>query len=188
VTLGRFPRRTLRGARTVVRVHRAALGPWWFSSDGSGRFDPTGAGHGTCSLAEQPLGAWIEVFRKHMLLAEEEVHARSLLSVALGRDLRLADLTSRRALAFGVTASLSTDADYAASRAFGDRALAAGFAGVRYWLRHDPAQRLYGIALFGPAGAPDPADPKWPPGADAPIDDELVDAARAFGYRVLPVP
>ncbi len=186
--LERFPRRTLRGDRTVVRVPRAALGPWWFSSDGSGRFDPTGGAMGACYLAEQPLGAWIEVFRKQMLLAEEEVHARCLLSVALGRDVRLADLTSRRALAFGVTASLSADPDYAASRAFADRALTAGFAGVRYWLRHDPAQRLYGIALFGPAGAPDPEDPNWPPGTDSPIDDELLAAARAFGYRVLPVP
>ncbi len=116
------------------------------------------------------------------------MHARSLLSVALDRDLRLADLTSRRAPAFGVTATLSTDSDDAASRALADRAMSAGFAGVRYWLRHDPAQRLYGIALLGPAGAPDPADPDWPPGTDTPIDDELLEAARAFGYRVLPVP
>ncbi len=91
-----------------MRIHRATLGPWWFSSDGSGRFDPTGGHQGACHLAEQPLGAWIEVFREQMLLAEEEVHARSLLSVALGRDLRLADLTSRRALAIGVTASVMT--------------------------------------------------------------------------------
>ncbi len=123
-----------------------------------------------------------------MLPAEVKLHARSLLSVALDRDLRLADLTLRRAPAFGVTASLSTDSDHAASRALADRALSAGFAGVRSWLRHDPAQRLYGIALFGPVGAPDPADPDWPPGTDTPIDDELLEAARAFGYRVLPVP
>ncbi len=59
---------------------------------------------------------------------------------------------------------------------------------MRSWLRHDPAQRLYGIALFGPAGAPDPADPDWRPGTYTPIDQELLEAARAFGYRVLPVP
>lgn len=74
MSLERFPRRTLRGDRTVVRVHRASLGPWWFSSDGSGRFDPTGGEVGACYVAEHPLGAWIEVFRKRMLVAEEEVH------------------------------------------------------------------------------------------------------------------
>jgi hypothetical protein len=52
----------------------------------------------------------VEVFRKRLVVAEAEVAERALLSVTLGRDLRLADLTSRRALAFGVTASLGADA------------------------------------------------------------------------------
>ena len=35
------------------------------------------------------------------------------------------------------------------SQAFGVRALTAGVDGIRYLVRHDPAQRLYGLALFG---------------------------------------
>lgn len=184
-----FPRRRLRGDRALYPVHRAATGPWWFSADGSGRFDPVGTGKGACYLAEQPLGAWVEVFRKTMLLAEAEITQRARLEVALGRDLSLADLTSRRALQFGVTASLGADERYTASQAFAVAAVQAGFPGVRYLARHDPAQRLYSVALFGDAGAPDPGDPRWPSEAEQPTPSELVeDAHRVFGFRILPAP
>jgi RES domain-containing protein len=190
VNLTGFPRRTLRGDRTLHRIHRTASGPWWFSSTGSGRFDPVGTGSGACYVAEAPLGAWVEVFRKRMLLAEAEVRQRSLLSVQLGRDVRLANLTSRRALAFGVTASLGADEHYDESQAFAVSAVHAGFGGIRYLLRHDPAQHLYGVALFGDAGSPATTDrATWPADAASPIPDALVAEARQrFGYRVLPVP
>jgi hypothetical protein len=189
VSLAGFPRRTLRGDRELFRIHRADLGAWWFSSGGSGRFDPVGTGRGACYLAEHPLGAWVEVFRKTLLIAEPDVRGRALLTVRIGRSLRLADLTSRRALAYGVTATLGADEDYRPGQAFAATASAAGFDGVRYLVRHDPAQRIHGLALFGDAGAPDPGDPAWPPGSDTAIADELVDAARrAFGYRVVPTP
>ena len=185
MTLARFPRRTLRGDRIIYRVHRSANRAWWFSSDGTGRFDPVGTGKGACYLAEQPLGAWIEVFRKQMLLAEAEIAERSLFAVAIGRDLRLANLASRRALEFGVTASLGAGEDYTQSQAFAAQAVDAGFDGIQYLARHDPAQRLFGIALFGAPGT----DPDWPRGDDGPIEDELAAEARAaFGYRVVPSP
>ena len=79
---------------------------------------------------------------------------RALFSVALGRDLRLADLTSRRALEHGLTATVSASDDYGPSQRFAASALESGFAGVRYLVRHDPAQKLYGVALFAPAGVP----------------------------------
>lgn len=183
-----FPQRNLRGAREIYRIHRADKRPWWFSSDGSGRFDPVGTGRGACHLAELPLGAWVEVFRRRMLLAEAEVRGRALLSVKLGRDLKLADLTSRRALQFGVTASLGANEAYADSQAFAVNAVEAGFAGVRYLVRHDPAQQLYGIALFSEAGAPK-AGADWPADGDGALPGELVaEASRVFGYRVLPTP
>lgn len=187
MTLRGFPRRTLRGDVALHRIHRAGRRAWWFSEDGSGRFDPVGTGHGACYLSTDPLGAWVEVFRKRMLVAEEEVLGRALFSVALGRDLRLADLTSRRALEHGVTATVGASEDYAPSQAFAAAALEAGFAGVRYLVRHDPAQKLYGVALFAPAGVPD--DALWPEGEDRPIPGALVQRAiSAFRYRVLPAP
>ena len=185
--LRRFPRRSLRGDRAIYRIHRASTSGWWFSADGSGRFDPVGTGHGACYFAEAPLGAWVEVFRRQMQLRDVAVSERALLTVTLRRDARLADLTSRRALGFGITASLGADPDYCASQAFAIDALKAGCGGIRYLARHDPAQKLYGIALFGAAGASQ--GPIEAHALSGPIPDELVDQARArFGYRIVPRP
>lgn len=187
--LAGFPARTLRGDRLLYRMHRSKDGAWWFSSNGGGRFDPVGTGHGTCYFALRPLGAWIEVFRKQMTLAEAEVRERSLWTGTAGADLRLADLLSRRALKYGVTASLGANEQYDASHAFAAAAVRAGFDGVRHLLRHDPAGRLVGVALFAPAGAPDPQRASWPAGRDDAIEGKLIgEARRTFGYRVLPPP
>lgn len=181
-----FPQRTLRGGRQIFRIHRAENSGWWFSADGRGRFDPVGTDKGVCYFAEQPLGAWVEVFRKQMLLRDVALVERALLSVELGHDVRLADITSRRALKFGATASLGADPDYSSSQAFAMDAVQAGFGGIRYLVRHDPAQKLYGIALFGEAGTGAPAEART---VLAPIPDELVEEARTrFGYRMLPRP
>jgi RES domain len=187
VTLSGFPRRTVRGDAELYRIHRRERGAWWFSFDGSGRFDPVGSGLGACYLAEQPLAAWVEVFRREMVLSELAVLGRALSRLRLGRDMRLADLTSRRALQFGVTASLGAGEDYGESQAFAVRAVQSGFAGVRYLLRHDPAQKLCGIALFGAAG-----ESSWREASvvsTEPIPGRLVEEAQArFRYRVLPTP
>ncbi len=183
-----FPRRTLRADATVYRIHTSAKSPWWFSSNGDGRFDPVGTGTGACYLAETQLGAWVEVFRKNMLLPETEIAHRSLLAVTLKRDLRLADITSPRALSFGITASLGANEQYEQSHAFAVRALEDGFEGIRYFVRHDPAQKRYGLALFAPAGVPDPSDRRWPTGSVAIPDTLIREAEQVFGYRVLPTP
>lgn len=193
MTLERFPQRTLRADREIYRIHRferiSGNTGWWFSCDGKGRFDPVGTGKGSCYFAERPLGAWVEVYRRQMLLAEAAVLDRWLMTVRVGRDLRLADLTSRRALQFGVTASLGANERYDASQAFSADAVGAGFAGIRYTVRHDPAHRLYGIALFGEAG--EQPDNDWAEASilDHPIPDQLIaEAQRRFGYRVVPRP
>lgn len=137
-------------------------------------------------MATQPLGAWIEVFRQEMLLSEVAITQRVLCTIQLGRDVRLADLTSRRVLQFGVSASLGANEEYSASQAFAATALEAGFAGIRYWLRHDPAQRLYAIALFGDAGA---STPERAAAVEHENPETLLDQAQAaFGYRILPTP
>jgi hypothetical protein len=190
VSLSRFPQRTLRGATEIYRIHRSSESAWWFSVDGSGRFDPVGTAQGACYFAERPVGAWAEVFRKSMLLAEDEVRERSLYRANLGRDLRLADVTSRRALQFGIAASIGASEDYTESHTFAADALAAGFAGIRYLVRHAPAQRLYRFAVFGEAGESGPvANPGGWKSSDGPIPDELVsEARRLFDCRVLPTP
>lgn len=110
--------------------------------------------------------------------------------VTLSRDRRLANITSQRALGFGITASLGAGERYEESQAFAAEAARSGYDGVLYFVRRDPAQKLYGVALFGPAGQADPADPLWPCNS-GPIPDSLVRDAereRVFGYRVLPEP
>ncbi len=98
--------------------------------------------------------------------------------------MRLADCTSARCRKLGLTGEVHSTPDYARTQAWAAAFAAAGFDGVRYLLRHDPSQRLRGIALFGPAGAP-----PWPFAPGDPIGLALVaEAARRFGLRVLPTP
>jgi hypothetical protein len=125
-----------------------------------------------------------------MLFAEDEVLERSLYSAQLGADLRLADVTSRRALQFSITASTGANEDYSESHTFAVEAVSAGFAGVRYLVGHDPAQSLYGIALFGEAGESGAVgNPVMGSSSDRPIPDLVIkEAERLFGYRVLPTP
>jgi len=185
VNLAGFPRKTLRGDRTVHRIHRAVNGPWWFSSSGEGRFDPVGTGHGACYLADDALGAWVEVFRLQMVWAESVVAQRRLLSVELGRDLKLADLSSSRALRFGVTATLAAGTDRDVSQAFAAEAIEAGYDGVRYWVRHDPTQNRPGYAIFDAAGE----SANWPAAPSVPLSQEPVaEASRTYGYKILPRP
>ncbi len=184
-----FPRYTLRGTRQLHRIHQHQNWPWWFSSLGDGRFDPVGTGRGACYFADRGLGAWVETFRKQMKWADQDIRARHLQMVALGRDLRLANLISRRALRFGVTATIGADEEYDESQDFARKALREGFDGLRYLVRHDPSQRLVGIALFGPEGEAGHGDPDWPLGVDGAIPpDILAEAQRAFGYEIVPTP
>ena len=101
-----------------------------------------------------------------------------------GGEVLLADCTEERARALGVTGEIHSTADYAQTCRWAAALAAAGFGGIRYLLRHDPAQPLAGVALFGPAGeAPWPAPPGEPIGLDLQREVE----AR-FGVRILPVP
>jgi hypothetical protein len=190
VNLDGFPPFTVTSGTELHRIHRAKNAPWWFSSDGSGRFDPVDVpGLGACYMAERDLGAWVEVFRSALVIAERDARARRLCSPALMRDVILADVTTRGALGFGITASLGAGEDYGASQEFAAAAADEGFGGIRYFVRHDPSQSLVGVALFGPAGAAARHDREWPAEPDIEIPQELIEAAAdAFGYRVVPAP
>jgi hypothetical protein len=185
--LRHFPERVLAAGEPLCRIHRAGRAPWWFSSAGTGRFD-LAPPRGTCYLAEDPLGAFVEVFRETRLVPEEEVRRRSISHLTLPRLLRLADCAARKARMFGLTAAIHSTPDFALTRAWAAAFAAAGFDGVRYLVSHDPAQRLAGYALFGDAG--DAAEAaSWPPGEPAAIGSDLLRAARRqFGLLVVPAP
>lgn len=163
---------------TLYRVHRLGRSPWWFSSDGSGRFD-LAPPKGTCYLAEEPLGALLEVTRGLTILSEQFLAGRRLFSTTLTTELRVADLTVASAYGFGVTAELSAAADYTDARAWSKALEASGFGGVRYHVRHDPRSDLTGVAWFGRAGRG-----RGPAGSGQALPAEVLLSAAPFGIRV----
>ncbi len=141
---------------------------------------------GTCYLAEEPAGCFLEVFRDWILVPEMEIDARRISEVKMPEGTRLADCTASRSREYGITAEIHSTPDYAVTRGWAEASHASGFAGIRYFLRHDPGQILAGVALFGPAGVPaeDPA-----PSERQLIDSNVIDeVGRRFGIRVLPTP
>jgi hypothetical protein len=180
-----FPYRTLKPAHPLVRIHLRSRGPWFFCADGSGRFDLTDPpGLGTCYLAERPLGAFVEVFRDTVLVDEADVIKRQVSRLSAPHAVKLANCTSRRARRFGVTGSIHSTQDYDLSQRWAAAFRGAGFGGVRYLVSHNPAQKLVGIALFGPAG-----EPTNPVLRSDGIDPKLVALAeRRFGIKVRPTP
>lgn len=97
---------------------------------------------------------------------------------------RLADCSSGLCRKFGLTGELHSTPEYALTQAWAAALANAGFDGIHYLLRHDPGQRLVGVALFGPAG-----EPSWPFTPGEPIGADIVsEAERRFGVRVVPAP
>jgi len=151
--LSRFPAFGVDRRRSLYRIHRTDAGPWWFSGDGSGRFDLRD-GRGSCYLAVTPVGAFIEVFRVATVIPEADVEARSLSSLVPPTRARLADCTVSAARKFGITGAIHTQPDYTVPQIWAKAFAAAGFGGIRYRVSHDPAQRELGAVLFGDAGEP----------------------------------
>lgn len=183
VALAGFPTWRLHAARPLYRMHRQARNPWWFSHAGSGRFDLPPP-RGTCYVALQPLGTFVEVFREIDRVSEASVAARRVSVLHVPGAVPVADCTARAARGFGVTAAIHSSERYDLTQAWAVALASAGFHGVRYWVSHDPAQRLVGVALFGRAGATG-----GPVAATEPVGPDLLEAARLqFGIHVLPAP
>jgi hypothetical protein len=182
--LSRFPVFELGRRAPLYRIHRNDVSPWWFSSDGSGRFDLRDGEHGTCYLAASAVGAFIEVFRRATVIPEAEVDVRSLSRLVPPQRVRLADCTVARARRFGITAAINTQPDYAAPQAWAAAFADAAFGGIRYRLSHNPAQRELGVALFGKQGGQE-----LPVRRTDPVPVEVVEEARRqFGLIVAPTP
>ena len=182
--LGGFPAHELGADRVLYRIHRIDRSPWWFSNDGSSRFDLLRGDEGTCYLAERQVGAFVEVFRTGTVIAEAAVRVRSLALLRSPASTRLADCTASEARGFGVTAAIHSQPDYDLTREWAQAFADAGFGGILYTLSHDPSGSELGVALFGPAGEQSlPVD-----GTEA-IPADVVDEARArFSLVVLPTP
>jgi RES domain len=105
-----------------------------------------------------------------------------ILRIELPREMNLADCTVQQARAWGITAEIHSTPRYEETQAWAHAFAQAGFDGIRYLLRHDPAQRLAGVALFGPAGSP----PEFPADPGEPIGNEIIEKVhRRFGIQVI---
>lgn len=165
--------------KRLVRVCRSSQGTWWFSSDGSGRFDLVPP-EGTCYLATDTYAAIREATRlgpvSSLWVQDREVRAVA----PPDPEARLAATARQAAGRYGVTTELVTVLPYDLPRRWAAAFRAHGFAGIRHELRHDQRARPSGVALFGPAG-----------GADLGSGRRTALTARAVGaagVQVLPPP
>jgi hypothetical protein len=181
--LARFPVWHVHGSTTLYRVTTSGHGPWWFSSDGAGRFD-LNPPRGTCYLADDDLGALLEVFGPVRVVSVAWAKRFSVWQLALPDQCRAADTTVRAARGFGVTAELATVTPYDLPQRWAAAFAAAGYQGVRYRVRHDPGGSR-ALALFGIAGE----RTRWPRGRRQAVGDGiLARLAGETGLRLAELP
>jgi hypothetical protein len=151
-----------------------------------GRFDLPEP-EGTCYLAGDPLAALLELIGPELesgAVSEDFLRGRRLRELRAPEKIELADLTTRQASGFGVTAEIGSIVPYSLPQAWAVRLRAAGSGGLIYWLRHDPS-RGAGYALFGPHGE----RTRWRRGKESRISHELIARLRSeCSIEVLPVP
>jgi hypothetical protein len=176
-TLTGFPH--VQPPARLIRISRRANTTWWFSSDGSGRFD-LDPPEGTCYFATDTYAALREASRGGPVTPEWASHREMRLVAPPDPTARLAATTRAKAAAFGVTTELVTILPYALPRRWAAAFHRSGFDGIRHQTRHDPRARPSGVSLFGAAG-----DPGWPSGKR---EDVTRQALSAAGVAVLDVP
>ncbi|MGN6160230.1 MAG: RES family NAD+ phosphorylase [Marmoricola sp.] len=176
--LSDFPSVALSGL--WFRAHSASHAVWWFSSDGSGRFDLTEP-NGTCYLGSsvgvavrERLGRRLSAGPVPAAVADQMLVSRVRLRA------RVADAIARAAERFGITREIGTVTPYDLPQRWAAALHAAGHRGVRYWPRFALAPEDLSVALFAPAGL---GTRRGDPG---PFTGR--DALRAAGIPVIGVP
>jgi hypothetical protein len=182
-----FPHVALSPGTEIHRIHAAGLSAWYFSGEDTWRFNPCGVpGLGACYFAERAVAGLLESYKGVTVAAEQDVATKTHFTATLEADLRLADCCAAAALGFGINAEIHSTTDYALTQAWATAFAVAGFAGVRYFSRSDPAMDLVGYALFDAVGKSAPG--RWPTGHDRPIGEALLREAEDYGLRVRPTP
>jgi hypothetical protein len=173
------------------RTEAPDRGVWWFSSSpetaarpASGRFDLPEP-QGTCYLASSAVAAVDELIGPDVAargwVEEPLVDGRVVSRIALPRPVRAANVSVSKALRFRVTGELTATGDYDLTQDWARTFHACGFDGVRYALRFSPGASR-GLAMFGPAGSPDPA---W--GGD-PDPGPMHEWLETMDVEVVPIP
>lgn len=171
------------GAKPLWRIHAADVSPWFFDTGPDGRFNL--AETGTCYLAAEPIGAFVEKFGR--LLRPGGVIPELLVDTQRLSRLRppkvdVVDLTDPKVLGLaGLTAEIHSTTDYGLTQGWARALRDAGYAGIRYKARHDPRGQLASIALFG-----SPRPPRSAAKTTAIPVDLIHEASTTFAITVLP--
>lgn len=174
---------TKLGAKPLWRIHAADIAAWFFDPGPDGRFNLADAG--TCYLAEEPIGAFVEKFGR--LLRPGGVIPEPLVDVQRLSKLRppkakVVDLTDPSVLGLiGLTAEIHSTTDYNLTQGWALALQEAGYGGIRYKARHDPRGQLVSIALFGSDKPPRSAAKT----TTVPVD-LIHEASTTFAITVLP--
>lgn len=171
------------GTEALWRIHGADVSPWFFDAGPDGRFNLTDTG--TCYLAEEPIGAFVEKFGRLLrpggVIPEPLVDAQRL-SRLRPPKVSVVDLTDPRVLGLaGLTAEIHATTAYGLTQSWASTLQDAGYAGIRYKARHDPRGKLVSIALFG-SGKP----PRSAARTTAIPVDLIHEASTTFAITVLP--
>jgi hypothetical protein len=171
------------GTKALWRIHAADVSPWFFDTSPNGRFNLSDVG--TCYLAEEPIGAFVEKFGRLLrpggVIPEPLVDAQRL-SRLRPPKVNVVDLTDPKVLGLiGLTAEIHSTVDYGLSQSWAVTLRDGGYAGIRYKARHDPGGQLVSIAIFG-SGKP----PRSAPRTTAVPVDLIHEAAATFAITVLP--
>jgi hypothetical protein len=182
-----FPDSVLHRGIEVHRIHSAAYGAWYFNADDTWRFNPCGVpGLGACYLAERPVAGLLAIYKGVTVVAEEDVAGKAHFTAVLEADLRLANCCVGAARAFGLNGEIHGTTDYGLTQAWATALAQAGFAGVRYFCRSDPAMELVGYAVFDAVG--EAPTGRWPAGMDQAVGEDILSEAEEYGLRVRPTP
>lgn len=171
------------GGEPLWRSHAATAEPWFFDTGPYGRFNLPDVG--TCYLAEERLGAFVEKFGRLLrpggAIPESLIVSQRLSSLRPPRR-EVVDLSDRRVLGrAGLTAEIHSTTDYSLTQSWALALRDAGYRGIRYRARHDPHGELTSIALFGSSRPPRSA------ARTTAIPLDLIhEASETFGIAVLP--
>lgn len=171
------------GTGPLWRIHAADVTPWFFDVGPDGRFNL--AESGTCYLAQEPIGAFVEKFGRLLrpggVIPEPLVDAQRLSKLRPPKA-KVVDLTDPSVLGLiGLTAEVHSTTDYKLTQDWARALQEAGYDGIRYKARHDPRGQLVSIALFGKGKPPRSA------AGTTPIPIDLVhEASTTFAITVLP--
>lgn len=173
---------TKLGVKPLWRIH-AGVAPWFFDTGPDGRFNL--AESGTCYLAEEPIGAFVEKFGRLLrpggVIPEPLVDAQRLSRLRPPKA-NVVDLTDPTVLGLiGLTAEIHSISDYNLTQGWAFVLHGAGYDGIRYKARHDPRGELVSIALFGSDKPPRSAAKT----TTIPVD-LIHEASATFAITVLP--